>query len=202
MEWGGLILQAILLGGFLIWEGYFKQKGKNLAEKEDSKEIAMLKKMGEDIATKDDIGDITKEVESVKVSYNESLERHKIELQKEFESHKYIKELCNKIDHELLTKLIKCKKEITGHLEEHADNSNYDSCESSIRPLIEHLNDYQARYKDTENGNDIINTFDKIIHIDDKDDLNKMDYEAPLNDIRTSIDKFIAEFVPIRKPEH
>lgn len=39
MEWIGLILQIILLGFFLIWEGYNKKKGENLAMKEDSREI-------------------------------------------------------------------------------------------------------------------------------------------------------------------
>ena len=43
------------------------------------------KKKGEDLATKEEIAGITKEIESVKDSYNKSLEEHKIELQKEFD---------------------------------------------------------------------------------------------------------------------
>ena len=65
------------------------------------------KKKGEDLATKEDIAEITKKIESVKDNYNKSLEKHKIELQKEFESYKYINELCNSIDKELLRKLVK-----------------------------------------------------------------------------------------------
>ena len=35
MEWIGLILQIILLGAFLFWEGYNKKKGENQALKEE-----------------------------------------------------------------------------------------------------------------------------------------------------------------------
>lgn len=34
MEWIGLILQILLLGTFLFWEGYNKKKGENRAMKE------------------------------------------------------------------------------------------------------------------------------------------------------------------------
>ena len=37
MEWIGLILEILLLGIFLIWEGYNKKKGENFAMKEDSR---------------------------------------------------------------------------------------------------------------------------------------------------------------------
>lgn len=55
----GLVLLAVLCFG--LWESYFKEKGKNFA-------------------TKEDIGDITKEVEDVKQFFNESLEKFKHEL--------------------------------------------------------------------------------------------------------------------------
>lgn len=45
------------------------------------------------------------------------MEEHKIELQKEFESYKYINELCNSIDKELLRKLVTCKREMEMILE-------------------------------------------------------------------------------------
>lgn len=49
---------AIGLTQFILWKhiakvkAYEAEKGKNTADKEDSQEIAMLKKLGEDIATK------------------------------------------------------------------------------------------------------------------------------------------------------
>lgn len=55
----GIVLLAVL--SFGLWESYFKEKGKN-------------------IATKADIGDITKEVEAVKQFFNESLEQFKNDL--------------------------------------------------------------------------------------------------------------------------
>ena len=61
MEWIGLILQMIFLGVFLVWEGYCKKKGENLA-------------------TKEDIRGITDTVKSVEHGFNEKLERLKANL--------------------------------------------------------------------------------------------------------------------------
>ena len=78
-----LLIGEIILGCILLFgKSYLQKKGENTADKEDSQKIAMLKKIGENIATKQDIQDITNKVESIKASYNESLERHKMELQK------------------------------------------------------------------------------------------------------------------------
>lgn len=66
MEWIGLILQIILLGTFLFWEGYNKKKGENLALKEDSRDINYEGEKGKNLATKEDIAQITKEIENVK----------------------------------------------------------------------------------------------------------------------------------------
>lgn len=51
---------------------------------------------------------ITKEIESVKESYNKALESHKIELQKEFEKSKYTISLCQKLDEKLIELLLDC----------------------------------------------------------------------------------------------
>lgn len=93
MEWILLIfilaLQIWSIGLYYKWEGYNKKKGENLAMKEASRDINYEGEKGRNLATKEDIAQITKEIESVKDSYNKALEAHKIELQKEFESHKY-----------------------------------------------------------------------------------------------------------------
>ena len=69
---------AIGLTQFILWKHIAKVKAYE-AEK------------GKNLATKEDIAGITKEIESVKASYNESLERHKIELQKEFEEQDHLR---------------------------------------------------------------------------------------------------------------
>lgn len=75
MEWGGLILQAILLGGFLLWEGYFKQKGKNIAIKGDARGISYEGEKGKNLATKEDIKEITNTVESIKTEISVQKQR-------------------------------------------------------------------------------------------------------------------------------
>nr|DAL66079.1 MAG TPA_asm: hypothetical protein [Caudoviricetes sp.] len=144
MECIGLILQIILLGFFLIWEGYNKKKGENRAMKEDSREVNYEGEKGKNLATKQDIADITRRIESVKDSYNKALEAHKIELQKEFESHKYIMELCRSLDNILLKYISACLK---------ADSmTSIDYHVNNIKLLMENsklasfLNTYKYRY--------------------------------------------------------
>ena len=81
--WITIILFAVISGLIQCIISFFIERGKNLA-------------------TKKDISDITDKIESVKDSYNKALEAHKIELQKEFESHKYIMRLCHSLDETLL----------------------------------------------------------------------------------------------------
>ena len=70
---------------------YFKEKGKNLA-------------------TKQDIKDITDSIKSVESKYNSSLESFKMELLNEHEFSKSLFEICNNLDKDLINHLIKCKK--------------------------------------------------------------------------------------------
>lgn len=66
MEWGGLLIQALMLGGFLIWEGYFKQKGKNIAIKDDARDISYEEEKGKQLATQEELEKVTKLAENIK----------------------------------------------------------------------------------------------------------------------------------------
>lgn len=143
MEWIGLTLEILLLGIFLIWEGYNKKKGENLAMKEDSRDINYEGEKGKNLATKEDIAKITKEIESVKDSYNKALEAHKIELQKEFELHKYIMNLCLSMDKELIQRLMLFQKANSKYTINHDDNTELIQ---SIQYLYESLSAYKFRY--------------------------------------------------------
>ena len=124
---------AIGLTQFLFWRYIAKQKSYE-SEK------------GKNLATKEDIAGITKEIESVKASYNESLERHKIELQKEFEKTKYIINLCNTIDMSL-TQLI--AEAIKSDIDPEYDDRNLIYAAKNI---CDFLHIYQSRY----GGNEIL----------------------------------------------
>ena len=144
MEWIGLVLQILLLGFFLIWEGYNKKKGENQALKEDSRDINYEGEKGKNLATKEDIAQITQQIESVKNSYNKALESHKIELQKEFESHKYIMGLCHSLDKTLLTHISSCLKAETKKGIEDCDNDG--ALLMANNKLSIFLNTYKNRY--------------------------------------------------------
>lgn len=140
----GLVLQILLLGFFLIWEGYNKKKGENQALKEDSRDINYEGEKGKNLATKEDIAQITQQIESVKNSYNKALESHKIELQKEFESHKYIMGLCHSLDKTLLTHISSCLKAETKKGIEDCDNDG--ALLMANNKLSIFLNTYKNRY--------------------------------------------------------
>lgn len=144
MEWIGLILQIILLGAFLFWEGYNKKKGENQALKEDSRDINYEGEKGKNLATKEDIAHITQQIESVKDSYNKALESHKIELQKEFESHKYIMGLCHSLYKTLLIHISSCLKAETKKGIEDWDND--EALLMANNKLSSFLNTYKNRY--------------------------------------------------------
>lgn len=87
--WITIILFAIISGLIQCIISFFIEKGKNLA-------------------TKKDISDITNKIESVKDNYNKTLESYKIELQKEFETHRYVVDLCHSLDNILLKHISSC----------------------------------------------------------------------------------------------
>lgn len=139
MNWTETIVSIctgiITLTQFLLWryiarnKSYESEKGKNLA-------------------TKEDVAEITKKIESVKESYSKALENHKIELQKKFEIDKYTIDLCKKYDSELI-----------GLLQNHIYNTNtngckiydgfnYDDAANSLSKLSDFLCDFNHRYGD------------------------------------------------------
>lgn len=99
---------------------------------------------GKLLATKEDIADITRRIESVKDSYNKALEAHKIELQKEFESHKYIMRLCHSLDEKLLQHISSCLKVDAEKDIEDCDND--ESLLTSNNKLSSFLYTYKSRY--------------------------------------------------------
>lgn len=109
-----------------------------------SRNKAYNEEKGKNLATKEDIADITKRIESVKDSYNKALETHKIELQKEFESHKYIMGLCHLIDETLLQHIASCLKVESEKDIEDCDND--ESLLTSNNKLSNFLHTYKTRY--------------------------------------------------------
>ena len=88
---------------------------------------------------------LTFKVQDVKNNYAKSLENHKIELQKEFESHKYIQTLCHELDKELLSLVSAClNADASKTIDEHMYD---DKLVSNTCKLSNFLNTYKSRYK-------------------------------------------------------
>lgn len=109
-----------------------------------SRKKAYNEEKGKNLATKEDIAQITKEIESVKDSYNKALESHKIELQKEFESHKYIMGICRSLDNILLKHISSCLKADSQKTIDYYDKDNNLLNENS--KLASFLYTYRYRY--------------------------------------------------------
>lgn len=166
-----------------------------------SRKKAYNEEKGKNLATKEDIADITQRIESVKGSYNKALEAHKIELQKEFESYKYINELCNSIDKELLRKLVLCKKEMENDFRIHRDNDDYGTCEPAIKSLYNYLKTYDVRYKHNKTVKLIFEHYEKIesLHEYYEEDCGPFDtpqYMKELGKIHSYVDQLLASFLP------
>lgn len=122
--WLTILLFSVISGGIQLIISFLRERGKNLA-------------------TKKDISDITDKIESVKDSYNKALEAHKIELQKEFESHKYIMNLCFSMDKEIIQRLMAFQKANSQYI---IDSSDETELIQSIQDLYESLSAYKFRY--------------------------------------------------------
>ena len=126
-----------------------------------------------------------------------------------FESYKYINELCNSIDKELLRKLVTCKREMENDFRIHRDNDEYGSCESSIQSLYDYLKNYDVRYKHNENVKLIFEHYEIIegLHENYEEGCGPFDtpqYIEELGRIHSYVDRLIAIFLPkiSIKPEH
>ena len=148
MNTGILIITILVLIGEIIL-GFILLFGKSY-----------MQKKGENIATKEDIAGITKEIESVKESYNRSLESHKIELQKEFEAHKYISNLCNSLDNLLLELISECLKAEASKGIFYPDNDK--NIITTKFKLARFLNNYRKRYESNESIKKLTNISSKI----------------------------------------
>lgn len=80
MEFLGLLLQILFLGAFLMWEGYNKKKGENLAMKEDSRGINYEGEKGKNLATKEDVVEITKKIKETETEFTNQTEQLKSQL--------------------------------------------------------------------------------------------------------------------------
>lgn len=190
---------AIGLTQFILWKHIAKVKAYE-AEK------------GKNLATKEDIAGITKEIESVKASYNESLERHKIELQKEFETHKYTSNLCNSLDKLLLELISACLKAEASE-ECYSDEDN--NLISTTCKLVHFLNTYRKRYESNESIKKLSDISNKINienehgtlahkeysngHISYK--INRADKDELLEYLEATLSLFLPPFKE-NKPEH
>lgn len=174
----------VTLTQFLLWryiarsKSYESEKGKNLA-------------------TKEDIGDITKEIESIKECYNNSLEKYKIGLQLEFEQAKYMIGLCNKIDERLIELLIFCVKSI-----EH-ENLKIDPSDKfyikGVAELGEFLKSYKYRYGHIKYAQLIIKQYESLFalyQLDNEGSMYTNQYKEAVVVLENSINNFLSLFLP------
>ena len=163
--WLTVLIFALVTGLVQCIVFYFKEKGKNLA-------------------TKQDIKDITDSIKSVESKYNSSLESFKMELLNEHEFSKSLFEICNNLDKDLINHLIKCKKDIEkdGSYEAQGKHGN---AAKSIIELRDFLHSYESRYSNFKDFNrlrkECDNMYNVCITLNSEMDIQPSDY-VPITD--------------------
>lgn len=178
-----------------------------------SRKKAYNEEKGKNIATKEDIKLITKEIESVKDSYNKSLEKHKIELQKDFESYKYMQNLRQSLDNILLKLISECLKAEASKSICYQDNDN--SLISANCKISRFLWTYKKRYESNYILLELIRISNKIEENNQLGELKRGEDEngdtiniIPQSDKKNLLDSLEAVlllFLPpfnTEKPEH
>lgn len=160
MEWITPIFTAFAFIVFLVYEGYFKEKGKNLA-------------------TKEDISEITNEIKKVESVYNNSLEKYKFELQKDYYASKYIIDYCNRIDMQLIDALIDCITYVDNQMKDGFSISEIDAIFSEIESVVNFMQKYSHRYSEIIHDKDIEGSFNRLLYVKgNESDFDFMDLSA------------------------
>jgi len=187
--WLQFVLFAIISGLVQYIISYFKEKGKNLA-------------------TKEDIGKITQEIESVKSSYSSSLELFKINLQKDFEHSKSIINYCNQIDTQLINLLIDCNNCIQEDIKDGFISTGDGEVLRSVKELSYFIEKYKGRYSSSIAANEIITYANRFKALEEVE-LEYYDYVSNfatlIHNTQSSIQDLLSFFLPklqIKEPEN
>ena len=162
-----------------------------------AKKKSYVEEKGKNLSTKEDIEDITQKIESVKESYNKSLEIHKIGLQIEFEQARYMISLCNKIDERLIELLLICIKSI-----EH-ENLKIDPSDKfyikGVAELGEFLKSYRHRYGHIKYAQLIIEQYEILFglyQLENEGSIYTIQYKNAVIVLEDNINNFLSLFLP------
>ena len=190
--WLTVLIFALVTGLVQCIVFYFKEKGKNLA-------------------TKQDIKDITDSIKSVESKYDSSLEAFKMELLNEHEFSKSLFEICNNLDKDLINHLIKCKKDIEKD-GSYDSQGKYGHAIKSITDLGDFLHSYESRYSNLKDFNKLIKECDNMhgvyIDLDSKEAIQRTNYRYVTEKALKYIKNILKTIIPpikvssVKQPEH
>ncbi len=166
-----------------LLKSYFSEKGKNLA-------------------TKQDIDFITDKIESVKDSYNKSLENYRTELKKAYDLSKPSLGLTLDLDKKLIEKVSKLNTSIF----EIAQLNNYDKVIqlfNEIEDLAQFCVKYRIRYANLEGVSEIIEMHNKSEKFKRGTSIDPNEIRTFFNKLSTSLDKLMGYFLePIKQEKN
>ena len=190
--WLTVLIFALVTGLVQCIVFYFKEKGKNLA-------------------TKQDIKDITDSIKSVESKYDSSLEAFKMALLNEHEFSKSLFEICNNLDKDLINHLIKCKKDIEKD-GSYDSQGKYGHAIKSITDLGDFLHSYESRYSNLKDFNKLIKECDNMhgvyIDLDSKEAIQRTNYRSVTEKALKYIKNILKTIIPpikvssVKQPEH
>ena len=175
--WLTVLIFALVTGLVQCIVFYFKEKGKNLA-------------------TKQDIKDITDSIKSVESKHEFS---------------KSLFEICNNLDKDLINHLIKCKKDIEKD-GSYDSQGKYGHAIKSITDLGDFLHSYESRYSNLKDFNKLIKECDNMhgvyIDLDSKEAIQRTNYRSVTEKALKYIKNILKTIIPpikvssVKQPEH
>lgn len=188
-----IILACVTIAQFVLYAKISRTKGYNT-------------KKGENLATKEDIANITREIESVKNIYSTALEEYKFQLQNEFETKRYSLNFCNTIDTKLIELIVDC---LQGINREDEDIEPSITTAHAFGPLIKlnrFLHIYQFRYSSINIIPEMVtitnNTFSIDINNNPETIKQSPDYIDMKENITPHLKKLLSILLPKLNPDY
>lgn len=166
-----------LLGTLLVTllKSYFTEKGKN-------------------IATKQDIENITEKIESVKDSYSRSMENYRTELKKAYDLSKPSLDLTIELDKTLIEKI----SQLNTTVFEFSQLKLYDTAPrllDEIADLSQFLVKYKTRYKNLSGVIEILNTQNQLATMRDENKIEVKEITRLFQELSINLDKLMSYFL-------
>ncbi len=156
---------------------------------------SFLTEKGKNLATRQDIENITSKIEGIKESYSKSLENFKNELKKDYELAKPSLELTIKLDNELIDKIIT----LNTPLFEFSQLNRYENAAfiyTGLAHLSQFIAKYKVRYKNLKEVDEIIAVQNRLAEMKQEESIDLNELGIVFDKLSFNLDSLLNYFLP------